>query len=71
MNKIMRKKKKKLTDSMNLFRMRLDLGESPSLNSLSLSLNTEFQTNFCRKSKKLQLMKIMTPGVIRMIDSKL
>ena len=67
----MRKKKKKLTDSMNLFRMRLDLGESPSLNSLSLSLNTEFQTNFCRKSKKLQLMKIMTPGVIRMIDSKL
>lgn len=71
MNKIMRKKKKKLTDSMNLFRMRLDLGELPSLNSLSLSLNTEFQTNFCRKSKKLQLMKIMTPGVIRMIDSKL
>ena len=71
MNKIMRKKKKKLTDSMNLFRMRLDLGELPSLNSLSLSLNTEFQTSFCRKSKKLQLMKIMTPGVIRMIDRKL
>ena len=71
MNKIMRRKRKKIMDSMHLFRMILDLGELPSLNSLSLSLNTEFQTSFCRKSKKVQLMKTTTLGVIRMIDSKL
>lgn len=67
----MRKKRKKITDSTHLLRMRLDLGESPNLNYLSLLLNTESQTNFCRKLTKVQLMKITTLGVIRMIDSKL